>query len=592
MSTDDQPAGYQAHFAALAKEHLRDQQRIADALEFGQTIVQSSPIGINTYTAEGVCVSANAAAGRILDIDPARLVGQNLHDIPFWRSSGLEEAARLALDSGQPVSRQVHGTDLLNRELWWNVTLAPFTAGGEPHLLFMFADDTERQRGEEWLRLANERFEQLASHISEIFWVVDHTHRRIEYLSPAFDRIFGLDRAELDKNHRLFNQRIHPEDAALMRQAQIDENAGRPTDLEYRYLHPDGSTRWIWERSSPVLDAQGGLLRTVGMSSDITANKLIQLQIKERESFLRSIVGSSPGDIMVVDLDGVFTYSSQDEEDAGAPAQRGRLADQVHPEQAAQAAALLAESIRTQRVRQMELRKLASDGLYHWFEVVFSPVIVDGEVRQVTLHTHDINDRKLAEEQLALINQQLSEQLEMVSRLKDQLQEQAVRDPLTNLYNRRYLGEVLPRLLLNARRKRTSISVLIVDIDHFKSVNDTYGHQVGDEVLKTIAALLLEAVRGSDVVFRYGGEEFLLLLPGLDEATAVARAEGLRQRVAEMVFPTAGDGLRLTISLGLAVYPQHAGDMDELLNQADAALYHSKRSGRNRLTAWSAAING
>jgi diguanylate cyclase (GGDEF)-like protein len=130
------------------------------------------------------------------------------------------------------------------------------------------------------------------------------------------------------------------------------------------------------------------------------------------------------------------------------------------------------------------------------------------------------------------------------------------------------------------------ISVIMMDIDYFKKVNDTYGHAAGDEVLKTIADLVRHSARGSDLFCRYGGEEFLMVLPGATMEIARRRAEQLRQRCAETVFEYRGQKIQLTVSIGVATYPTHGAEMDAVLNKADQALYTSKNTGRNQVTVW------
>ncbi|MFO0945811.1 MAG: diguanylate cyclase [Planctomycetota bacterium] len=158
--------------------------------------------------------------------------------------------------------------------------------------------------------------------------------------------------------------------------------------------------------------------------------------------------------------------------------------------------------------------------------------------------------------------------------------ERATRDPLTTLYNRRYLEEFLPMLLEGARRQRSATSLLLCDIDHFKGINDTQGHDAGDRVLRTLAQTLRDSVRASDVVCRYGGEEFVILLPQTDESGAMIIADKLRQRVAERC--QRGDAREpVTISIGVSVFPHHGEEYAELIKAADLALYRAKARGRN-----------
>lgn len=168
-------------------------------------------------------------------------------------------------------------------------------------------------------------------------------------------------------------------------------------------------------------------------------------------------------------------------------------------------------------------------------------------------------------------------------RLRESLREQSIRDGLTGLFNRRYLEETLARELARASREQTSLSLLMVDLDHFKRVNDTYGHSTGDRVLQTVAELLQRQVRSADIVCRYGGEEFAVLLPDTTLDHALARAEDLREGAQSLEMPglTASDVMSL--SVGVATYPLHGRRAADLVRSSDNALYSAKRNGRNRV---------
>lgn len=167
-------------------------------------------------------------------------------------------------------------------------------------------------------------------------------------------------------------------------------------------------------------------------------------------------------------------------------------------------------------------------------------------------------------------------------RLRDQLRNQSLKDPLTGLFNRRYLDSVLTREVDRALRQKKCLGALMVDVDHFKSINDRFGHEVGDQVIKRIGEALQNFFRDSDVVCRFGGEEFAVLLTDTNMEGAVARADSFRAEVAQMTWLIL-PGHRVTISMGLALCPDHGQSPDQLMRAADKALYEAKGSGRNRL---------
>jgi len=169
-------------------------------------------------------------------------------------------------------------------------------------------------------------------------------------------------------------------------------------------------------------------------------------------------------------------------------------------------------------------------------------------------------------------------------RLRGDLQRQAIQDPLTGLYNRRFLEDQLARELGRAERDHSPVSALLLDLDHFKRINDRFGHATGDRVLGALAGLLVENIRAEDIACRIGGEEFVVILPRAPVTTARKRAEILRDSVSRLVVETDSQRLDgITVSIGVASYPQQTSSAEGLLRLADQALYRAKRGGRNRV---------
>jgi diguanylate cyclase (GGDEF)-like protein len=168
--------------------------------------------------------------------------------------------------------------------------------------------------------------------------------------------------------------------------------------------------------------------------------------------------------------------------------------------------------------------------------------------------------------------------------LRSRLEHQSIRDGLTNLFNRHFMEISLDREIRRAARNKAEFSVLMLDVDHFKLFNDTYGHEAGDNILREVAEIFRQSVRAEDIICRYGGEEFVIILPETAPDAALERSETIRQRVKEMRMRFRGEALReLTISIGVAVYP-HSGDtLEEMLRASDRALYIAKQRGRNQV---------
>ena len=220
-------------------------------------------------------------------------------------------------------------------------------------------------------------------------------------------------------------------------------------------------------------------------------------------------------------------------------------------------------------IRYEDLPLRAKNGRLVDVEFVSNVYLVGGE-KVIQCNIRDITERKQAQD--ALLKSQIL------------LREQSVRDYLTGLFNRRYMEETLERELLRASRKHISLGIIMLDVDEFKQFNDTYGHAAGDEILRELGSLLLRQVRGEDVPCRYGGDEFILIMPDASGEVTRERAE-LICKYAEM-FHLQFDGQSLvpvTLSLGVAVFPENGSTSTEILRSVDAALYRAKHNGRGRV---------
>jgi diguanylate cyclase (GGDEF)-like protein len=176
--------------------------------------------------------------------------------------------------------------------------------------------------------------------------------------------------------------------------------------------------------------------------------------------------------------------------------------------------------------------------------------------------------------------------------LRAKLESQSIRDGLTSLFNRHFLEIALEREVQRATRRQTTLAVLMLDVDHFKAFNDTFGHDAGDVVLRAVAECFQQTVRSEDVVCRYGGEEFAIILPEISEELALEKAEAIRRRVSNLRMRFKGGALRpVSISIGIAMYPNPARDATDLLRMADHALYDAKHGGRDRVNVAGHSMN-
>ncbi len=219
--------------------------------------------------------------------------------------------------------------------------------------------------------------------------------------------------------------------------------------------------------------------------------------------------------------------------------------------------------------------------LYH----LCIPMMLSGSVGGVLQLVYDESEEQMVSTELPVVQSFMDEAAPVIEakRLMQSLRDASMRDPMTNLYNRRYLEESLETLTSGVRRRDSQIGVVMCDIDFFKMVNDTYGHEVGDDVLKGTCNIITQTLRNADVVIRYGGEEFLVLLMDASEEGALMVADRIRTQLEAHKFKTSDGPMTKTMSLGVSMFPEDDDDFWACAKYADVALYQAKDTGRNKV---------
>ena len=225
------------------------------------------------------------------------------------------------------------------------------------------------------------------------------------------------------------------------------------------------------------------------------------------------------------------------------------------------------------------------DGSEYYEEQTIAPVLDEnGAITHFIAIKQDVTEQRGIQNELARTHKELAARVTEIENLNEKLREQAVRDPLTGLHNRRYLEETMKRDISRAARSRESLVVAVIDVDRFKLINDNHGHAVGDGILLQLADVLLGHVRSSDLVCRVGGEEFVVVMPRAEVPGALVRAETWRSEfAARTVEGRDGVAVRSTISIGVARHRDPGEFFSACLARADEALYAAKRTGRNRV---------
>jgi diguanylate cyclase (GGDEF)-like protein/PAS domain S-box-containing protein len=328
------------------------------------------------------------------------------------------------------------------------------------------------------------------------------------------------------------------------------------------------------------------------LSREVNERRQVQDELRRSEQRFRTLVESAPLAMVTWDRQHRVTgWNRQARElfgwSEGEVLGRDFLTFMI-PEDASAAVGKIVEQAIERGIESHSVNSnLTKDG--RTIEVEWHNTIVpgiDGRPDSVLSLAQDVTERVRSQATLQDVNIKLKQRLDDIHELQAQLREQVMRDPLTGMYNRRYLDDALPGEISRAIREQTPLALMMMDIDHFKRVNDTHGHQTGDEVLRMLADILRNEARRSDVACRYGGEEFVLLLPKMNIESTRARAERWRQMFAEMDVPSEAGTFRCTLSVGIAVFPDHGKSAEDLLRNGDRALYLAKALGRNRVVTY------
>jgi diguanylate cyclase (GGDEF)-like protein/PAS domain S-box-containing protein len=232
------------------------------------------------------------------------------------------------------------------------------------------------------------------------------------------------------------------------------------------------------------------------------------------------------------------------------------------------------------------LNKKKNGDLYWELAIISSVKDEDGKILNYIGVKNNITKRKQAELKLQKANEMLKIKIDTITALQRQLKEQAIRDPLSTLHNRRFLLERIDDDFEMTRRNGQSLSIVMIDIDHFKNINDTHGHLAGDTVITELAKLLRKGIRRTDLICRYGGDEFLIVLFDCDAARALKVIENIRKMLYSSSIAYKDTRIKVSLSAGISTYPSDGNTFKKVSARADGALYFSKNNGRNLTTVW------
>ena len=451
---------------------------------------------------------------------------------------------------------------------------------------------------------------QAIDHSSDLITMAD-LEGKVIFVNRAFLRTFRYSEHEIiGQSVRKLTPASTPDSLGLEMGKKAREDGGWKG--ECIAVRQDGTEFPVLLSLGPIKDGSGSLMGTFSIAQDITVQKEAEEHLRRSEGQLRAMLEDSAKLTELVDI----FQSCQSMEEAYKitenalrsmlAARSGALCITSSSRNIVESVATWGDHLSTDRTFSPDDCWTLRRGRIHTVTDSGSPLRcghVKGEVQKGhlcvplaaqgetlgVLYLEGLGDDS-AGNPIERVTQQATAVGERISlaianlKLRGELRTQSIRDPLTGLFNRRYMEETLERELSRAARNEQLVALLMCDIDHFKRFNDTFGHQAGDVLLRALGDFLLQRTRGQDVPCRFGGEEFAVILAGASLDAARQRAELLRDEVKALIVHHGGQLLgRISLSVGVAAYPEHGKSAEELVMAADAALYLAKSEGRDRV---------
>jgi diguanylate cyclase (GGDEF)-like protein/PAS domain S-box-containing protein len=573
---DGQVLYYEGTIENISEKRLA-QQMLEQRENLLQNLLQTIPDRVWLKDTDGVYLTCNNAFAHNLGATQSQVVGTVDSDwVGAEHAQAFAATDQMASRAGTTVTiEEGMPTPLSDDPGLWEIVKTPMH---DPHgqligVLGMARDIRERKRAEVKLRDTTEQLELAIMSADLGLWSHDLTVERGYRMDAHSCRMLGRP-AEDGQQPRPWGHMVHPDDLGATLSAMRAHLDGRTAayEADYRARHTDG--RWIWlsSRGKVVQTARDGTpQRMVGTVMDITARKNTEAQLRATQAELQATLGALPDLLIEYSAQGDYrAIHSHSGFDLVAPPQTliGRRIDEMLPKDAADVTlAALAQAAQTGRSggKQYSLELPAGK---RWFElsVVRKPTEPGEEERFISI-ARDVTESKLSQEAIAHL---------------------AFHDSLTGLPNRRLMAERLQSAITQCKRQPQHCALMFLDLDRFKHINDTHGHETGDLLLQQVAQRLQQNVRAVDTVARLGGDEFVVLLQTLSTDEADARVHACA--VAYKLLSSLGEPYVLngvdhttTPSIGITLFKDDATSHQEILRQADTAMYAAKAKGRNTL---------
>ena len=537
-----------------AKETL-----LREALVLNESILMTSPVGIGAYRPDGQCVMANPALAELVGGSREQLLGFNFRQLPSWQVSGLLAVAECVLATGARVEHETLMITSFKREVWVHAQLSRFTTGGEPHLLLMLDDITEEKRAAELLAEREREFRTLADNVPDNIIRYDCACR-VLYVNRTLERTLGIAAENMvgkTPEEIAPGGRFRGLQEALMRVAA----GGAAEEVEQIATGPDGEPRYHAVSIVPEAGPDGRPVSVLAVGRDLTPQKIAEEELR----LAASVFHNSAEGVMVTDGSGnILSVNPAFTEITGYTWAEalGRTPSLLRSDRhGAEFYRALWDALNLRGRWQGEIWNRRKDGeaYLEWLTINRIDDNAGAPVRYVAVF-HDVTESRRKDEHIRYL---------------------AFHDALTSLPNRTLLQDRLQHAIERARREGTRLAVTFIDLDRFKVINDTLGHDVGDLLLMEVAHRISGRLRASDTVARMGGDEFVVLMEDLHEIDDCASLA--QELILEIAQPMdlCGHPVQVGASMGMAFYPEDGTDSVELMKRADRAMYAAKSAGRN-----------
>ena len=553
-----------AEAVAIASKATRE---LRTQLSFTQQLIEALPNAVFYKDAEGRYLGCNRAFEEYVGMSRESVIGKHYRDIApadlaarsddedakLLASAGRTAYESTALSAGEGAQRAV----LVNKATFLDPN------GAIAGLVGSLVDITERKMLEGETRESIERLRAVIQ-AAPVAIVARDMNRVISMWNPAAERMFGWKESEvLGTDTSIVPPDLIEEASHYRKLAQSGETH---LEIETQRLHRDGHSIDVSLSAAPIFGDDGKVVGTMVTIADLTSRKQTEAALRESESQLRLAMEAAQLGMWYWECDtDRFTYSEGLNVLFGRPAESSLasyrdLRERVHPDDRELIEATLRHAIRQGEDFAADYRVVWPDGSVHWIanrgQVHRG---ADGRAHRLIGVAMNITERKIAEQRVAHM---------------------AHHDALTGLPNRVLLRDRIQQAIAQAHRNGTQLAVLFLDLDRFKNINDSLGHQLGDRLLQSVASRILVCVREGDTVSRVGGDEFVIVIPGIGSASDASSVAGKILEVLASAFHLHGNDLHVAASIGISLYPADGSDAETLMRNADTAMYHAKDSGR------------